>query len=197
MNIWWDSFACPQLEFLEHLFPNSSLQWTWTDWAKLEETVGFRHVNRHVTSTMITWIGKVVAQTFRELLVHLEMWSGKKWGYGSTLLNPEPCLFLKECIIIKTLFVWTSYAVCASFGHSMDTSHRYGSKMFVSFCFERCPWNWVPNWPRAISACSKLENMWEYDGCLKVLNWASTKIWILHTGWICGETKNDTYILLC
>lgn len=33
-----------------------------------QETVGFQHVNRHVTDVMITWIGGVVEQTCRELL---------------------------------------------------------------------------------------------------------------------------------
>ena len=33
-----------------------------------EDTVGFQHVDAHVTDVMTTWIGKVVEQTCRELL---------------------------------------------------------------------------------------------------------------------------------
>lgn len=34
----------------------------------IEETVGFQYVDSHVTDVMITWIGTVVEQTFRQLL---------------------------------------------------------------------------------------------------------------------------------
>lgn len=34
----------------------------------IQETVGFQHVDAHVTDVMTTWIGKVVEQTCRELL---------------------------------------------------------------------------------------------------------------------------------
>ena len=34
----------------------------------IQETVGFQHVDAHVTDVMPTWIGKVVEQTCRELL---------------------------------------------------------------------------------------------------------------------------------
>eukprot|EP00435_Cladocopium_sp_Y103_P060728 s1084_g22.t1 len=34
----------------------------------IQETVGFQHVDTHVTDVMTTWIGKVVEQTCRELL---------------------------------------------------------------------------------------------------------------------------------
>lgn len=34
----------------------------------IQDTVGFRHVDAHVTDVMTTWIGKVVEQTCRELL---------------------------------------------------------------------------------------------------------------------------------
>eukprot|EP00435_Cladocopium_sp_Y103_P009242 s5621_g2.t1 len=35
---------------------------------EIKETVGFQHVDAHVTDVMTTWIGKVVEQTCRELL---------------------------------------------------------------------------------------------------------------------------------
>ena len=34
----------------------------------IQDTVGFRYVDAHVTDVMTTWIGKVVEQTCRELL---------------------------------------------------------------------------------------------------------------------------------
>ena len=35
----------------------------------MEDSVGFDHVDAHVTNVMITWIGRVLEQTCRELLV--------------------------------------------------------------------------------------------------------------------------------
>ena len=35
----------------------------------MEDSVGFDHVDAHVTNVMIKWIGGVVEQTCRELLV--------------------------------------------------------------------------------------------------------------------------------
>jgi hypothetical protein len=38
-------------------------------WTAAEDSVGFKHVDVHVTNVMITWIGRVLEQTCRELLV--------------------------------------------------------------------------------------------------------------------------------
>ena len=35
----------------------------------IQDSVGFKHVDVHVTNVMITWIGRVLEQTCRELLV--------------------------------------------------------------------------------------------------------------------------------
>lgn len=51
--------------------------WSWKTWVcsarissvlLVEDTVGFKHVDDHVTNVMVTWIGDVVEQTFKELL---------------------------------------------------------------------------------------------------------------------------------
>ena len=46
-----------------------SLSNGFSDLAAVKETVGFQHVDAHVTNVMTTWIGKVLEQTCRELLV--------------------------------------------------------------------------------------------------------------------------------
>ena len=38
---------------------------------KLQETVGFRHVDSHVTRVMITWIGDVMVQTCKQFLTQM------------------------------------------------------------------------------------------------------------------------------
>ncbi|CAK9111010.1 Beta-glucosidase 42 [Durusdinium trenchii] len=60
------------IQCLSHVDSERAQAWKLEDETKvkslIQETVGFQHVNRHVTDVMITWIGGVVEQTCRELL---------------------------------------------------------------------------------------------------------------------------------
>lgn len=72
-------------------FKGSTQSWT------AEDSVGFKHVDVHVTNVMITWIGRVLEETCRELLVlnketsnvifckttvHVEIQMVSIWYYG-------------------------------------------------------------------------------------------------------------------
>ena len=52
---------------------------------KLQETVGFRYVDAHVTRVMITWIGDVMAQTCKQFLSQM----GEHLGLSIVMGDPQ------------------------------------------------------------------------------------------------------------
>ena len=72
----------------------------------LEDSVGFEHVDAHVTDVMIDWIGGVVEQTCRELLALHRKFPFQCWAAqnGSQTYSDDDNPILGQSWLIYRLF---------------------------------------------------------------------------------------------
>lgn len=85
----------------------------WKFWARsahtssallVEDTVGFKHVDAHVTTVMITWIGDVMEQTCKELLACSDVTDRFDQMETSTSTIEAKTLLLCGCSRLPSVF---------------------------------------------------------------------------------------------